>query len=148
MRNLAVTYIDIPGLEGKYAISAFGHIISHSRIGTDGRKIQGCCIKPNLDKDGYKRVTLCLGGRNNSVNFRVARLVAITWLNNPNDFPCVDHLDGNKLNDFYLNLEWVSQKENTKRAWKNGLCKPYDRKEPYHREGIIESNKRRRKQGI
>lgn len=39
-----------------------------------------------------------------------------------NDIANVDHIDGNKLNNHYTNLEWVSQSENIRRAWQTGLC--------------------------
>ena len=62
--------------------------------------------------------------------YAVHRLVAMTFLDNPNNYEQVDHLDGNKLNNNVDNLEWVSPKENTNRAWEKGLAKyTYERKE-------------------
>ena len=55
--------------------------------------------------------------------FAVHRLVASAFIPNPNNYEQVDHLDGNKLNNNVDNLEWVSAKENTNRAWKKGLAK-------------------------
>lgn len=53
----------------------------------------------------------------------VHRLVAQAFIENTNNYTQVDHLDGNKLNNNVSNLEWVTPKENTNRAWKLGLAK-------------------------
>ena len=55
--------------------------------------------------------------------FAVHRLVAQAFIENANNYTQVDHLDGNKLNNNANNLEWVTPKENTNRAWKLGLAK-------------------------
>ena len=51
------------------------------------------------------------------------RLVAEVYLPNPDNLPEVDHLDNNRFNNHYTNLEWVSGEENRKRAKDDGLCK-------------------------
>ena len=148
MRSLVLTYKDIPGYEGQYGINVYGTICSFERIANDGRRVKGCWIKPSYDRDGYRRVSLLKSGRNTGKNFRVARLLLQTWQPQTEDNLVVNHIDGNKTNDSLQNLEWVTVKENTQHAWKLGLCKPYDRKQEYNRQGIIDSNKRRRKCGI
>ena len=55
--------------------------------------------------------------------YAVHRLVAQAFIENTNNYTQVDHLDGNKLNNNVSNLEWVTPKENTNRAWKLGLAK-------------------------
>lgn len=55
--------------------------------------------------------------------FAIHRLVAMMFIPNPNNYEQVDHLDGNKLNNNVENLEWVTPKENTNRAWKKGQAK-------------------------
>lgn len=135
----------INGLEGKYSISEEGIVISHERKDKVGRIQKQRIIAGSFDKDGYRRVVLSLGSRGHQKTFRVARLVAETYLLNPDNKEYVNHIDGVKTNDHVSNLEWVTAKENTIHAWNNGLCKPYDRSKEYNREGIIKSNKNRRK---
>ena len=60
--------------------------------------------------------------------FAVHRLVAQAFIENTNNYAQVYHLDGNKLNNNADNLEWVTPKENTNRAWKLGLAKYTNRR--------------------
>jgi hypothetical protein len=65
------------------------------------------------------------GGYYNSrigkTSFRVHRIVAQTFLPNPTNLPVVNHKDGNKLNNFIENLEWVTYQENSIHAIENNL---------------------------
>ena len=49
------------------------------------------------------------------------RLLAIKYIPNPNNYPVVNHIDGNKLNNSIDNLEWCSYSHNTKEAVRLGL---------------------------
>lgn len=66
-------------------------------------------LKGNVSKYGYRKVGL---GKKNKKMF-VHRIVAMSFIPNPKNLPQVNHKDGNKLNNHYLNLEWVSNYENT-----------------------------------
>jgi hypothetical protein len=114
---------DIEGYEGYYQISNYGEVRSLDRWrknGTSGYVQKGQIIKPHITKDGYYRINLCKEGKYE--HFRVHRLVAKTFIPNPNILPQVNHIDANKLNNRVDNLEWCTPQENTIHAWDNGLC--------------------------
>lgn len=68
------------------------------------------------DKDGYYRVSLQrLDGKRSS--FRVNRLIAVTFIPNPDNLPVVNHKDNNKKNNYVNNLEWATVSENTKQGY-------------------------------
>ena len=76
-----------------------------------------------INKDGYYKVTLKndFGKRK---TFSVHRLVAFLYINNfSNKKTEVNHIDGNKKNNDYLNLEWCTHSQNIKHAWDNKLLK-------------------------
>jgi hypothetical protein len=76
-------------------------------------------IKGDTNNIGYKRVIFCPENK----RYFIHRLVAIHFVENPNKLPIVNHLDGNKLNNDYTNLEWCSRSDNDKHAYKLGLRK-------------------------
>lgn len=100
-------------------------------------------VKSVVDRHGYRRTSLWIGGK--KVNRLIHRLVAEAFIPNPDNKPCVNHKDGDKMNNHKDNLEWCTVKENTTHAWETGLCTAYDRSKPYNRQGIIDSNKRRKR---
>jgi hypothetical protein len=71
--------------------------------------------------NGYKRVELY--GVKRKIFF-VHRLVAETYLPNPENKPQVNHMDGNKDNNMLCNLEWNTASENNMHAYEIGLMKP------------------------
>ena len=89
-------------------------------------------IKPK--KQGYCVVTL---RHKNKIKYKtVHRLVAETFIPNPNNYPVVNHKDGNKSNNKLENLEWCTYSYNSKHAIKNGLNKlpPNTRKGKFGKE--------------
>lgn len=74
------------------------------------------------DNKGYLVTDLYKDGQRSTC--RVHRLVAQEFIPNPDNKPCINHIDGNKHNNNFSNLEWVTKKENCQHAWTNGLCKP------------------------
>ena len=74
-----------------------------------------------ISNSGYERVSLWNKGKNQK--FSIHRLVAIKYLDNPNNYKIINHKDGNKLNNNVSNLEWCDVSTNTKHAYKNNLVK-------------------------
>ena len=84
-------------------------VTSDGKIWSKKRKIY---LSPKEDKDGYKIVTLYTNGKKYSR--RVHRLVAEAFLDNPKNYPIVNHKDENIRNNNIENLEWCSISYNTK----------------------------------
>lgn len=70
----------------------------------------------------YYAVPLVINGH--ATRRHVHRLVALTYIDNPENKPWVNHKDGNKLNNNVENLEWSTRQENTDHAVETGLWKP------------------------
>lgn len=70
---------------------------------------------------GYKTVALYLDGKQQGKY--VHRLLALTFIDNPNNYKCINHIDANKSNNAIENLEWCTQQHNVQHAWKMGLCR-------------------------
>lgn len=82
--------------------------------------------KPNI-LAGYHCITLFKNGK--AKGYKIHRLVAEAFIGpQPDPTYQIDHIDGNKANNHVSNLEWVTPKENTNRAIKNGQRKPYTEK--------------------
>lgn len=95
---------DIDGFEGKYQISSWGRV----------RNRDGLILKPYMNNKGYLKISLQQGRR--AIKKRVHRLVAIAFIPNPENLPQVNHKDGNKTNNSFTNLEWISNSDNLKHA--------------------------------
>lgn len=104
---------DIPNFEGLYQVSNLGNIKSLNRK-VNGRwgktKVKEKILIPANDKDGYKIVTLCKNGKQKT--FKIHRIVAEIFLDNPNSYKCINHKDENKQNNCVENLEWCTFKYN------------------------------------
>ena len=95
-----------------YSVDTDGNVISHKRECLF-RKPQKC----------YKYERVGLVNEEGIRLYRVHRLVALAFIPNPNNLPCVNHKDGNKLNNSVENLEWCNYSENTLHSFKTGLQK-------------------------
>lgn len=123
---------DINGYEGYYQISNKGNVRSLDRFdGVHDR--QETILKPNLKQNGYLQVGL----RKHSTRkwIGVHRLVAIHFIENPDNKPQVNHIDGNKQNNNVENLEWVTAKENQNHATRIGLRKNMPKGEKHSNYG-------------
>jgi hypothetical protein len=109
---------DIPGFEGKYQVSTLGNVRSIDRT-VGSRVYSGRILRPRLEKRGYLRLTLSSGSFRKTDS--VHRLVAIAFIENPQNLPAVNHIDGNKTNNKLENLEWVTHSQNSNHAVDTGL---------------------------
>ena len=106
---------DIKGYEGLYQISNTGKVKSLERLvptkikGTF-QKIKEKIRKTTLTTAGYEYVVLSKNGKNKTL--LVHRLVAETFLDNPENKKCVNHKDENKSNNNVYNLEWCDYEYN------------------------------------
>lgn len=118
---------DVPGYEGYYQISNTGKIKSLDRIVRgEGRKPYvkaGRVLKLAVASHGYLSVPLCKDS--GQVTHSLHYVLAQVFIENPNNYPCVNHKDGNKLNNDLQNLEWVTYQQNSKHAYDTGLRQPY-----------------------
>jgi len=116
---------DVVGFEGAYQVSSFGRVKSLDRIVKRPPKgdlpLKGKYIKPLMEKKGYFAVGLI----NHSIKHqrKIHRLVATMFIDNPMNYPQVNHKDGNKTNNNIDNLEWCNNSMNIQHAYDNGLKK-------------------------
>jgi len=114
MQSIAEIWKDIQGYEGLYQVSNLGRVKSLGRFVDN--LVRGHywqeerILKPNKTKHGYLMVAL---RKNNKPNyFKVHRLVAITFIPNPENKPQIDHINAIKTDNTVNNLRWVTAKEN------------------------------------
>jgi hypothetical protein len=67
-------------------------------------------LKKRLSKNGYYRIDLRQNSKRSTL--LIHRLVALTFIDNPDDKPCIDHIDNNRANNDIRNLRWCTSKEN------------------------------------
>lgn len=101
---------DIEGYDGKYQVSSLGEVLYVSK---------GTLIKPSKDTKGYTRVNLYLNGKCKTK--KVHRLVGCAFLDNGDNLPQINHMNGIKWDNRRENLEWCDQSHNQKHAYALGL---------------------------
>ena len=98
-----------------YQVSNLGNVKMTANNATRKERI----LKPLVTNRGYYRVALYKDKKPNF--FTIHRLVAIYFIDNPENKSQVNHKDGNKENNIVSNLEWMSNKENSDHAYNTGL---------------------------
>lgn len=104
---------DVVGYETLYSVSDLGRLKS-IRIGPNRKEK---ILRPGTNPDGYK--TVVLYHLDYKKQFKLHRLVANSFLDNPFNLEMVNHKDEIKSNNYYKNLEWVTRRENGVHRYKN-----------------------------
>lgn len=99
------------GQETDYSVSTEGEV----------RKDTTNYILSQSSQQDYKFVGLIINGKQKRM--RVHRMVALTFIDNPDNKPYVNHINGNRSDNNVENLEWVTPSENTQHAVRTGLFK-------------------------
>jgi hypothetical protein len=110
-------WLPLKGYEGLYEGSNWGRIKSLRRtIKTKDRKqktVKESILNPSIDGAGYYSVTLQPKDGHKKITQKLHRLIANTFIPNPENLPQLNHIDGNKINNYVSNLEWCTNKENS-----------------------------------
>ena len=105
---------EIPSLEGRYEASENGdirHVTNHKPR------------RARRNKYGYLQMNFSLNdGTGKAKTILVHKLIAETFIENPNNLPYINHKDGDKTNNHVDNLEWCTASENIKHAFDTGLA--------------------------
>lgn len=125
----------IQGYDGRYCISNHGRVYSH---------LSKRVLKNSKTNNGYLTVEL-FDDNHKSKRHLVHRLVGETFLDNPNKYPCINHKDENRSNNFVDNLEWCTHKYNSN----YGTCiekrvANTDYSKPFYKEHALENSMKRR----
>lgn len=106
-----------------YEVSNLGNVrsidryVNHPSGGLAKRK--GVLLKKLIDKDGYFRVNLKVNQKTNTRN--IHKLVAESFIENPDNKPQINHKNGIKQDNHFKNLEWCTMSENRVHAYATGL---------------------------
>jgi hypothetical protein len=88
-----------------YMIDTNGNVINRNHI----------LMSPQTD-NGYQTIKLTSSLTGKSKRFKIHQLVAMTYLNNPNNLPIINHIDENRSNNDVNNLEWCDQLHNVRHS--------------------------------
>lgn len=113
---------NVKGYEGLYQVSNLGNVKSLDRLVcqrtkggvTQCRLMRGRILKVGYDKDGYCQVALSKKGKVSQ--HKIHRLVASAFLDNPNDYPEINHIDSNPKNNKLSNLEYCNRVQNIRHS--------------------------------
>ena len=94
-------------LDSRYEVSNIGRVRSTNYKNTGETKI----LSLSIEHGGYRHVRLCnVDGKRRT--YQVHRLVAMAFIPNPDNKPCINHLDEDPSNNCVENLEWCTYGEN------------------------------------
>lgn len=102
-------FTDIKGYEGLYQINRLGEVKSLKN---------NIILKQGLDSSGYYTIVLCKDKKKRTN--RIHRLVGETFIPNPDNLNCIDHINRDKTDNKLSNLRWVSYSQNNFNKTKKG----------------------------
>lgn len=108
--NSEVEWRPVPNYEDRYRVSSHGEV---QNIRT------GKSLKLRLSEGGYLR-TYLYGEEHKRTVFSVHRLVCMAFIENPHNYPQVNHINMNKCDNRVENLEWCDQSYNIRHSFENG----------------------------
>lgn len=109
-----------------YTINEIGEVYSYLennkkiRVNWDKKPLK---MSPAKKSNGYMHIGLTNGEK--YIYPTIHRLLALSFIPNPENYKYVNHIDGNKLNNNIENLEWVTHEINSRHAYKIGKNNPY-----------------------
>lgn len=124
MAKVKEFFVWVRGFEGKYKLSNLGRVISINGRWKGEKEMKGC-----IDSAGYRVFSFRMKGQPKK-DWRLHRLLADHFIPNPKGLNCIDHIDGDKLNNDLSNLRWCTIGQNT--SWAANEQGIVDRKGEKH----------------
>lgn len=121
LKSMEEIWRPVVGYEGLYEVSNLGRLKSLARVvnNNGGDKF----LKEKILKLSYTGTHDYASYRFQGKTYRIHRVVARAFIPNPENKPCVNHIDNNSKNNCVSNLEWCTHKENMLHASKIGMMK-------------------------
>lgn len=117
MENLE-GFVPIIGYDGIYEINRLGQVKSIAGIGAKSVRKEKCLKNYII---GRKYYCIYLSEKGITKNHKIHRLIAQTFIPNPNNYPIINHINGIKTDNRIENLEWCTHSENIQHAYRTGL---------------------------
>ncbi len=119
---------EVEGFDGRYFVSnkqrvkSIARFVKHEKPShTNSSRKGDCLLTPSIRQGGYKKVRLSVGSIGKG--YFLHRIIAKAFISNPDNKPCINHIDCNPSNNSIENLEWCTNTENIAHAKKMGRMK-------------------------
>lgn len=134
------TWKNIAEVSDRYSISNYGRVKKNREVifrEANGRRqlIKESIIKPIPTSYGYLKVRV-RKSQKVVLNLIIHKYVALYFCDGYKEGLQVNHIDGNKINNHYSNLEWVTVGQNVRHAWALGLSTNKHTRKPVKINGI------------